>query len=41
VRELDLPADCRHPDGVPVAPDAAHDLLEKIAVALLVQRPEP
>ena len=35
-RELDLPADCRYPDGVSVASDAAHDLSKQIAVALLV-----
>ncbi len=40
-RELDLAADRRHPDGVAVAPDAAHDLAEEVAVPLLFQRPEP
>jgi hypothetical protein len=34
------PPDGRHADGVAVPPDAAHDLAEQVAVALLLQRPE-
>ena len=39
--ELDLPSYRRHPDGVPVSPDATHYLPKVVAVALLIQRPEP